>query len=130
MSKKPIKRVLLANPWWHADLVNGVVRHAAAHGWHIDLQTCLTGHLPETWRGDGMVTFLGVELERLTQLIEHAGVPVVSLSLNRPELGLPVVSQDSAIAGEMAARHLLQRGFRTYVYYSHLWGAVPRADPV
>jgi len=108
---------LYANAWWNQDILNGTMKHAAAHGWHLNIQPCLTGELPHRWDGDGIITLLG-DLDGLAQLIELSGCPVVSLNANYPELGLPTVSQDSTIAGTMAAEHFLERGFTSFAYYS------------
>jgi LacI family transcriptional regulator len=113
------KRILFASPWWHADIVNGVLRHAAARGWHVDLQTCLSGVLPERWEGDGMVTQLSGNHEQLLRLIEQCGCPAVSLNNNFPDIPMPRVSTDGEAAGRLAAEHLLERGFRSFAFYAH-----------
>ncbi|MBT3296245.1 MAG: substrate-binding domain-containing protein [Verrucomicrobia bacterium] len=117
MTDRAIKRVLYANAWWNQEILNGTMKHAAEHGWHLNIQPCLTGELPRRWNGDGIITLLG-DTEGLGQLIESSGCPVVSLNANYPELHLPTVSQDSSIAGSMAAEHFLERGFTSFVYYS------------
>ncbi len=112
-------RVLFANPWWHAELVNSTAHHAAEHGWHLDLQTCLSGQLPERWDGDGIITALGGDLAALRRFLRRARCPAVSLNTNYPEIRIARVSQDDAVAGRMAAGHFLGRGFAFYAYYSH-----------
>lgn len=117
MSHITRKRVLFASPWWHSAIVNGIVRHAADHGWHLDLQTCFTGRLPDHWQGDGMITQLETELDQLNRLIEQNGCPAVSLNRNSPEMHIPLVCTDSASAGSLAAEHLIERGFSNFAFY-------------
>lgn len=117
MKNRVIKRVLYANAWWHQDILNGTMKHAAEHGWHLNIQPCLIGEVPHRWNGDGIITLLG-DIDGLAELIESPGCPVVSLNANYPELGIPTVSQDSRVAGTMAAEHFLKRGFTSFAYYS------------
>jgi LacI family transcriptional regulator len=125
MKRKTPKRVLFANSWWHADIVNGTVKHAAEHGWHLDLQTCMSGILPKRWSGDGVITLLGGDLDELKRFLKQTRCPAVSLNANYPEIKLPRVSQDDDLAGRMAAEHFLERGFSSFAFYSH--GTSPQA---
>lgn len=113
------KRILFASPWWHADIVNGVLRHAAARGWHVDLQTCLSGHLPRRWTGHGIITQFGSDRDQFLRLLEQTGCPAVSLNNNDPDIPIPRVSTDGKLAGRLAAEHLLERGFRSFAFYAH-----------
>jgi len=119
MEEKLPKRVLFASPWWHQDIINGTARHAAEHGWHLDLQTVLSGKLPKRWSGDGVITLLGGNLEAQHRFLDRIHCPVVSMNENYPEFGLPVVSQDDEVAGRLAALHFDERYFRLYAYYSY-----------
>jgi LacI family transcriptional regulator len=112
------KRVLFASPWWHSDIVNGVLRHAASLGWHVDLQTVLSGQLPGRWAGDGIITQLGGDLEQTKRLLAETACPAVSLNNNFPEIDIPRVSTDGQAVGRMAAEHFMERGFQTFAFYS------------
>ncbi len=79
------RRVLFAAPWWHEDLMRGMAWHAAERGWHLNLETALSGRLPERWAGDGVLTTLGGDPVALKRFLVHARCPAVSLSLNCPE---------------------------------------------
>ena len=118
MSNSTPKRVLFASRWWHHEIVNGVIRHAAQKGWHTNLHTILAGTLPQQWDGEGIITQLGVDLGHLRRLIDEAGCPAVSLNNNDPEFEIARVVPDDRAAGQMAAEHLLQRGFKHYAFYS------------
>lgn len=114
----PLKRILFASPWWHAGIVNGVLRHAAKRGWHVDLQTCLSGVLPERWEGDGVVTQMGRHDAGLLRILQSCPCPCVSLNNNYPQNQIPRVSTNSAMAGTLAADHLLERGFRSFAFFA------------
>lgn len=111
------RRVLFASPWWHSDIVNGVMRHAARLGWHVDLQTCLSGKIPKHWVGDGIITQLGGDLNALQRLLDATGCPAVSLNNNYPRVVMPRVSLNHSSSGQLAAAHLLDLGFRNFGFY-------------
>ena len=119
MTGKMPKRVLFASPWWHQDIINGTVRHAAEHGWHLDLQTVLSGQLPDRWTGQGVITLLGGDIDKQRHFLQNIKCPVVSMNENYPEFGLPTVCQDDEMAGRMAAMHFAERFFRLHAFYSH-----------
>lgn len=112
------RRILFASPWWHSDLVDAVAHHSAKHGWRIDLDTCISGRLPDRWDGDGYITQLSYEPKHQRRFMANTRCPGVSLNPNFPEIDIPVVSADLAIAGRLAAEHLIDRGFRSFAFYS------------
>lgn len=112
-----LKRILFAGPWWHEDLMQGVARHVARRGWHLNLEPALSGRLPDRWEGDGVLTTLGGEGDVVERFLERVACPGVSLSLNRPGLRISRVGIDNRVAGEMAASHFLDRGFESFGFY-------------
>lgn len=114
---RQVKRVIFAGPWWHEDLMQGVARHSAAQGWHLNLEPALSGHLPDDWAGDGILTTLGGDRGSFERFWRKAGCPAVSLSLNHPQLPIPRVGFDNEAAGRLAAEHFLERGFRSFAFY-------------
>lgn len=118
MASELPKRVLFGSPWWHSDIVNGVIRHAADRGWHVDLQTCLSGTLPNRWSGDGIVTQMAGEAVAHLKSVAGPRCPIVSLNNNAPDIDVPTVGPDTRLAGRVAAEHLLDRGFKSFAFYS------------
>jgi len=112
------KRILFAAPWWHEGIMHGLARQAARRGWHLNLEPALSGGLPVDWRGDGIVTTLGGDIRAFARFRAHAGCPAVSLSLNVPEIDIPRVGIDNRVVGRMAADHLLERMFTSYLFYA------------
>ncbi len=111
------KRVLLANGWWHIGIMTHIARRAAARRWHLDLQTCFSGNLPEEWDGDGMLTMLGPGVEAVLNLQQKCQCPLVSLAKPGPEVSLPTVTQDDVAVAQLAVDHFRERGFRYFAYY-------------
>ena len=70
MKKTSTPRILLATAWRSYDHVLGLVEYANKVGWHLDLTTYISGELPNSWKGEGIVTLLG-ERKELTKFITH-----------------------------------------------------------
>ncbi|MDT8390214.1 MAG: substrate-binding domain-containing protein [Lentisphaeria bacterium] len=117
LKHKP-KRILFATYWWLEDLMRAVAHQAAARGWHLNFQMCLDYHLPESWRGDGIITNLSGDLDELAAFFKRARCPAVSLSQLHPEIDIPRVGMDEAKAGQLAAEHFLDREFRSFAHYT------------
>jgi len=66
------------------------------------------------WRGDGIIARLATR--RLTHAVLKTGVPAVDLLGMAPHPCIPLVHPDDAEIGRLAARHLLERGFRAFAY--------------
>lgn len=116
-SKTLMKRILFAAPYWHEELMQSIARHAAGHGWHLNLETALSGVFPQGWQGDGILTTISDDIAAFEHCWRQAKCPAVSLSLNHPELDIPRVGIANDPAGRLAAEHLLERGFRSFAFY-------------
>lgn len=67
------------------------------------------------WKGDGIIAALNTPAEN-----DCAGglrVPVVNISSTLAESSVPRVSIDNRLIGELAADHLIKRGFQDFAYY-------------
>ncbi|HET6251760.1 MAG TPA: DNA-binding transcriptional regulator [Tepidisphaeraceae bacterium] len=117
-----IRRVaVIINLEWllvhHHQVFAGIQRFARENGrWecsvspHADLLMCgdEPGELP-----DGIIARA---TPRLAEMARRAGVPLVNVWLNSRAKNLPTVVHDAEASGRMAARHLLERGFRNFGY--------------
>lgn len=112
------KRILFASYWWAEDLMCRVAHHAVGHGWHLDLQMCLTNQIPQAWTGDGIITARSGDDERVRELLADSGCPVVSININSYPHGIPCVAFDLQAASRLAVEHFLERGFREFAFYS------------
>lgn len=76
----------------------------------------------DTWQGDGIIS--RSTTPELAERFRKSGIPTVDLSDIYGDLGLPHIWTDHRMVGEMAATHLLERGFRHFGYCSftgHDW---------
>lgn len=118
-----IKNVLLlitpASPGRFA----GIARYAKEHGWHLTVADRLT-HALTGWTGDGALVTLRDDATVLRQVraLRRRGIPVVDLTITRPEIRLPRVAGDNAAIGRVAAAHFLARYFRHAAWFSTSWG--------
>lgn len=106
-------------------VLRGIVRYARLHGpWAFyvtpgDLEQAL----PEMkhWGGTGIIS--RIETPRVAQAILATGLPVVALDLSEKQLAegnplsqIPELVTDSYHAAQLAAIHLVERGFRNYAF--------------
>lgn len=105
--------------------INGVARFAREHGWHLMIQDRL-GHHPLAWDGDGVITALRSDeaTAKAARRFIARGIPVVDVTVCRPEIKLPRVMSDHVQIGRMAAEHFAERNFRSLAWFSSDWGNV------
>ncbi len=60
MTRKSPRRVLLASSWGNQVFALALAQCARDFGWHLDLQTYLTGELPDRWEGEGIIALLEI----------------------------------------------------------------------
>ncbi len=118
MSKK--RRVLYASIWWLESLMTAIGKQASERGWLLDFQMLDTGQWPETWHGDGIITTLSDKPDQIDRFLKRVKCPAVSLNQNEPDIDIPRVDMDMDKVGELAAGHFLERGFRSFAFYSRL----------
>ena len=107
--------------------VNGIARYAKEHGWNLMIQDRL-GHTPLAWNGDGILATLRSDpmtFRRIEKLMKR-GIPLVDLTISRPEIKVPRVTSDHQEIGRLAARHFAEREFRHIAWFSSGWGNVHR----
>ena len=108
-----------------AERVSGIARYAKEHGWNLMLQDRL-GHTPLAWNGDGIIATLRSDpvTFRCIEKLMKRGIPLVDLTVSRPEIKVPRVTSDHREIGRLAARHLAEREFRHVAWFSSSWGNV------
>ena len=65
------------------------------------------------WNGDGIIAWL--ETPELAAMVQDLGVPAVDVR-GSSGCGLPLIDTENQIVGQLAAEHLMQRGFRHYAF--------------
>lgn len=69
------------------------------------------------WRGDGIIT--RIASPEIRSVLASRKIPVVDLNEQLGGLGVPLISNDHAAVGKLAARHLMERGFQQFAYVGH-----------
>ena len=115
------------------DILLGIAKYVREFGpWRLFLQPTESGEsLPQwlrNWRGDGII---GRITDRATaKLVRGTGLPFVDVRGTVRDKRIPLVRIDDDAVGQVAADHLLQRGFTHFAYYGppkENWAA-PRRD--
>lgn len=81
----------------------------------------------ETWKGDGLIC--RALTPKLARLMRRRRIPTVDLTDVSGPLGLPRISTDHLAVGQLAAVHLLERGFRNFAccgFSGHQWSRLRR----
>lgn len=66
------------------------------------------------WDGDGVIG--RVETQQMAARLQQLGVPVVDVRGSVANTGLPLIDTDDRKVAELAAEHLMDRGFRHYAF--------------
>ena len=105
----------------------GIMAYARAKGWRLTVANRLV-RAPRGWDGDGaLVTLRGDPAVVLfAEDLARRGVPVVDLTLHRPDVALPRVVPDYEGAGRLAAEHFRSIGLRRAAWFSVEWSNVQR----
>jgi LacI family transcriptional regulator len=102
-------------------LLAGIVRYVNQHDpWSIFLPEQDRMAPPpswlSSWRGDGIIA--RIETEEVAKLVCRRKVPVVDVSAARRVPNIPWVETDDRVIAELAADHLLERGFTNLGFVS------------
>jgi LacI family transcriptional regulator len=108
---------------WGRDVISGVHRYGSGEGnWQLFLEPRGIEQrrwLPSGWKGDGVVARIG--LPGLAKQLRAMRIPVVNVSAIRlPQVDHPRVVADQEASANLAAEHLLDRGYRHFGYFSLL----------
>ncbi|MCR5752475.1 MAG: substrate-binding domain-containing protein [Kiritimatiellae bacterium] len=116
--------LVMVSPMSHPRM-QGIARFAREHDWNLMIQDRL-GYHPLAWNGDGVIATLrsdAVTVSCISRLMKR-GVPVVDLTISRPDVSVPRVTSDHEAIGRLAAEHFMERNFRNVVWFSADWGNV------
>jgi len=105
--------------------LHGIARYSRLHGpWGFYVTPSdFKQSLPQMQRWGGTGIIARIETPRIAQAILDSGLPTIALDLTHAQMtlehplsGLSEVSSDSWGAGQLAAEHLMQRGFHHFAY--------------
>jgi LacI family transcriptional regulator len=105
------KRVLLVLSWYDYRHHAGVARYAAEHGWILEDAYTQIRALPDSWDGDGIISF-HAQNAQFIEWLAKASVPVVDIGEYDKYSDLPRVRTDNAKIAGLAVDHFAQRGYK------------------
>lgn len=113
MSKKNILLMLNARKF-----LDVIARYAAAHDWRITLM--MDGSVPHGWSGDGaLVSYMrGRGQTDFLRKLAKSSIPMVGLSRVFTDIGMHRVNADFVGLGRLQARHLYERGYKSFMFCS------------
>lgn len=135
MSAKKHREIALVFPFWDspsAELMQGVNAYRPKNSdWVLNVSpdpASLSLRRLKGWPGHGVIALLNSRAD--IKAAKEIGLPVVNLSGMLRETGLPRVTPDYEALGRLAARHLLECGFRRFGYYGlkNLWFSQQRRE--
>jgi LacI family transcriptional regulator len=101
------------------DLLVGIAQYVRSHGpWAIEFQEGdPTEQLPDwfkNWHGDGVIA--RVKTQEMAKIILKKNLPTVDLYCELPQLKMASLRSDETMVGQLAAQHLLERGFQHFAF--------------
>ena len=106
---------------WGRQIVAGIHDYIRQHErWQMFIETrCVQEEwsVPAGWRGDGIIA--RISNPRLAADLKARRIPVVNVSgIQMPGIDFPRVSTDLNATARLAAKHFLDRGFKSFAYFS------------
>ena len=106
---------------WGRRIIRGIDNYALKNGpWQLFLEArgLEDDHgLPPRWQGDGIIARIGSP--RMAEEITALRLPTINVSnIVIPKDFFPRVSSDLTISARLAVEHFLDRGFRSFGYFS------------
>jgi len=105
------KRVLLVLQYYDYRHHSGVAKYAAKAGWALEDAYTMVRSLPETWDGDGIVSFHGPSPE-FVDWLKKAKVPVVDIGEYEDFSDFPRVTTDAIKITRLAVDHFIEHGYK------------------
>lgn len=101
-------------------LINGVLQYAREHGcsWsYVTAPESLSLSILDLkhWRGSGVIAALNTSQE--IACAQSLRIPIVNISSATEESPVPRVNIDNRLIGEMAADHLIHKGFSNFAFF-------------
>ncbi|MDD4102077.1 MAG: substrate-binding domain-containing protein, partial [Kiritimatiellae bacterium] len=107
--------VLILMEWYDHRIREGIGRYAAEKNWYVTVNDGCA--LPQGWTGDGIVSLIN-KRDDIIRYIRRKRVPCVDLGSFRMDIPLPRINGDHRLIGEIAADHLIERGYHDSAYFS------------
>ncbi len=122
-SAKRVAILVDTSTTWGREVISGVHRYSRGkEDWQLFVEPRGTEQrrwLPTGWKGDGVIARVG--FSDLAKRLSALKVPVVNVSgISLPKVAFPRVTSNLVAAANLAANHLMERGFQNFAYFSLL----------
>lgn len=120
MPRRSVALLIESSNAYARGLLQGIIAYQQQHeAWSIYLPEQDRGAAPpkwiRNWHGDGVIA--RIETDEIAKVVRRIGIPVVDVSAARKLHEIPWVETDDQRVAELAAEHLLERGFRNLAFY-------------
>jgi LacI family transcriptional regulator len=106
------KRVLLVLQYYDYRHHSGVAKYAAQAGWALEDAYTMVRGLPDSWDGDGIVSFHGPS-QQFIDWLRKSNLPVVDIGEYEEFSDFPRVTTDTNRIAQMAVDHFVEHGYKT-----------------
>ena len=112
-------KVYLALEWFESGHLVGINRYACEANWMLDrwMDPVYSTKGLQCFRGHGIICQLFKGAIELVKLVGEKRLPMVELCNSVPDMRMPRVLPDEEAEGDLAAVHLLERGFTRFVFF-------------
>jgi len=98
------------------DILRGVIFYARAHTrWRLAVDMIAGTECGQDWADDDATIYATHYSDPLQDILAR-GKPVVGTLAHHEDAGIPTVRCDDTAVGELAADHLLERGFEEFIF--------------
>jgi len=104
------RRVLVLQAWWSNQILEGVARYAAEHGWILNCEMAWHRGLPTHWEGDGIIAYADRD-RAMAGFVRKRRLPVVDLASFGDLLAAPKVTISNEAIARCAVDHMRTLGF-------------------
>jgi LacI family transcriptional regulator len=122
--REPPKVALIVetSTYFGRTVLSGIAQYVRENGpWSIFFSDRAVNDSPpswlNSWTGDGMIS--RVPSPEIREIVANKRIPTVDLNEQTGDMGVPLISNDHAAIGRMAAEYLLSRGFKEFAFLGH-----------
>lgn len=112
------KHVAFLPCYYLYDIHLGIAHYAREADWILNAEFARSGKLPTRWQGDGIICTHSND-DSVIKFIRESGVPAIDLGWETDKIELPRVITNNAAIGQMAAEHLISRGYQRIGFVSY-----------
>jgi len=119
------RRVLVALGWNDPRTIRVIGQYARTAGWHLETRHFFDEIVPRHWDGDGLIVSYPQRADLLAFIRRQAPrQPTVLVGRNQPGIVAGQVMEDNREAGQLAARHFIERGHTQFAWITAYSGLV------